>query len=251
MLAIMHQYTSYTILALSAVWALLGKAYLDSYLAGKPEHTLLFIPLVISIVVILSWRYYVHYIDDNMAQNYDRIISFEKVLFNNSNEVPSYSTLYNLVKSCDGSLESLLKTSHQSCYSQQQAIAKRLIENRLIGSRGQKTFDTVASVIIIILISCSSIIFYLNVLLTVSSTPDKIFYLTAYIGCVSIVLLALWILVQNPNGSVPIQRDPTTEQIIKIIENKPIYSKGDMTFNLLFVSVILIILISAFVVVLL
>lgn len=245
-LAIMHQYTNYAILSLSAIWALFGGAYLDSILTNKSNLILLIIPIAFSITVTLFWRFYAHIIDNKMAEDYNKIISLEKVLFKNHNEVPHFSALSGIITGCGSLLKPLLVENNLNCYPQQQEIAKKLIENRLIGDRGQKLFDIVASVVIFILtvMGYFSFIVYLNSQNHTDPVKNTIIYA---IFTVVLVLLPLWILHRNPNGRCPIQRNPTEKQIINIIENKPVYSNDDNTLLLLIIAILFIILFIAFI----
>lgn len=233
MVTIIHQYTNYTVLTLSAIWTLLGKGYIDSYLAQKPEPIFLFLPISISIFVIISWRFYAHFIDDDIAKNYNRIISLEKVLFASNENISKSSTLHNLVKNCP-SLEELLDKNDKKSYTQQQIIVEKLIKNRLIGTRGHFTFDFIASVIMIILIFCDLIIFIQSFYPT-----QGLFFGIIFASCTLILFLSILLLLTNPLGTAPVQRDPTEKQIIRIFKNQPVYRKVDSTIEILIFTILI------------
>jgi hypothetical protein len=240
MVGIIHQYTNYTIIALSAIWAFLGKSYFDSLNTKNPQTIFLQLAICISIIVILAWRFYAHKIDDDIAKNYKWIISNEKILLGSENLEPSYSTLNNLIKSCPN-LENQLINNNKKCYSQKEEIVSKLIDNRLIGTRGHFGFDLLASLYILIFTVIAWIITHLA---SPKTIIDGLFSEISFDAFAWILACVLLILLLNPTRKFPIQRDPTSDEIKVIIQKGEINEKRSTHIISIFIVTIVLFLIS-------
>lgn len=222
MLLIMNHYTNYIILSLSAIWALFGKAFLDS---SNSQGIFLIIAVNLTFFILISWRLYAHIIDNNIAYNYNRIIFHEKVLFHSDEQIPPFSTLRSLIKSCP-LLDAELIMHNKRCYSQQQDIVSKLIDNKLIGYRNHYGFDVIVSILIFIAVIIELIIFYsMSVTLSQMAKSKFVFSIDIYI---LLIILILYLLLFNPNRSLPIQRDPTIANIDDIILYGEIRKKSNI-----------------------
>jgi len=174
MLTIMHQYTNYIIIILAGVWTVFANVYLaslskfsvtdktalinetfSSYSLAKillnPNFGLI-IAFGITIIILISWRFYIHQIDNDFVQNYRKIIVFEKQLLGNPKEVPHTSTLYGLVSNVARiypQLDENLEKYNKKSYDQQSDFIWNLIDNGIIGYRGQKIFDVLSGLFIL------------------------------------------------------------------------------------------------------
>jgi len=240
MLTIMHQYTNYVILVLAGFWAFFvnsfqysktiisannssfstGQTNLSNFVLNitlaDPSNVLI-ITIAITIVVLISWRLYILYLDNGIVQNYKKIILFEKRLYGNTNEIPESSTLFSLVESVPN-LKTILIENNKNCYDQQSEVIFKLIENGLIGFRGQTIFNLLSSAAVIILMLIIDIIFCLNIHF-ISQFLNIIGTIIINLIIIGISLLILF----NPKNLIPfIQKDPKPNQILQILKPEKI-----------------------------
>ena len=239
MVGIIHQYTNIVGILLIGIWTILGKAFFDSLnhlqttqeqiffnMVFSPEPFLwLFLASSLTVVILIIWRYHIHYIDDDVAQNYRLILLNEKILYRNLDHIPETATLYNLInnlqKTCPKIMNKIINNS-QLATSKKYEIVSLLIEKKLIGTRGQIIFDSVSGTIIFIIMG-SQLIFFIHYYFKGEIGSFFQFCILAYY---IIVGLTLYLLFYNPNGLLPIQKDPTCTQIDEIVANGQIEYKS-------------------------
>ncbi len=101
---------------------------------------------LISIVLLVFWRYFAHYIDDDIAKNYSRILQIEKEL-----KIQKNCSIYpGLIRGIMGHLKNkqLLEEVSDLCSDQRIWLINQLYENKLMGSRGHRFWDGVSYIII-------------------------------------------------------------------------------------------------------
>jgi len=105
------------------------------------------IPLfaIITIGILLFWRYFAHYIDDDIASSYSRIMQLEKNL-----QVPQELSIYcGLIRKISKNGEFLTKANNLPRDAKIKLIDHLLREKRL-GYRGHDRWDLVAFVLILL-----------------------------------------------------------------------------------------------------
>lgn len=151
MLTITHQYNNYTILIISAIWAIAGKYLLDD----PTSLAVIGIALNISIGVILLWRYLVHEIDNDVAKNYSRLVFYEHALTGFQSTPNEQSIFYYLTKNFPGWKN---MTSRNSWENQYKAF-NYLCNQKKLGERGHQHLDKIAICTIIILLVIDVIVY--------------------------------------------------------------------------------------------
>jgi hypothetical protein len=147
MLTIMHQYTNYIVALLVGIWTIVGTIYAQN--SCKDLSLFFIIAINLSVLLILFWRYYVHYIDNDIAKNYPRLIYFEEALLGFKVTPLKCSILTGLIKKWPVSLKNKITTKP---IDQKYKIIENLVENKRIGYRGQLYFDITAFCLIGILL---------------------------------------------------------------------------------------------------
>jgi hypothetical protein len=125
---------------LSAIWGI--TSYID---ATNKVNTLPFLA-IISIFILLTWRCFAHYIDNDVASNYSRIMQFEKKL-----EVPQECSIFiglirGLVKNFNN--ENLRLEINNLCENQRIELINQLHQKNQLGYRGHFWWDIFALLII-------------------------------------------------------------------------------------------------------
>jgi len=127
-----HQSTIAVPSVLAAIWGIEG---------GLDNFQNVWILGIISIILLLIWRYHAHYIDNAIAGNYYRILQLEKKL-----EVPiEYSIYPSLIREI---------TDKEEPFTSSVLDTKKLIiidilwKEKKLGYRGHDTWDNVAYVLI-------------------------------------------------------------------------------------------------------
>lgn len=95
----------------------------------------------LSSIVSSSWRWYVGYLDNHIANLYPEIMLYEQIL-----GVPDYAGMNEYLSDQKEIEEVMTKLSKE----QQRQLVKQLVKNRQIGWRGHLPFDIAAIVVIII-----------------------------------------------------------------------------------------------------
>jgi len=109
---------------------------------------------LISIGLLLVWRYFAHYIDRNIASIYSHIMQLEKQL-----EIPRENSIFcGLIKKIIDPMKkklkpdkynSILKSAMDLCKDQRIKLIETLEENHNLGYRGHNIWDWVSYIVII------------------------------------------------------------------------------------------------------
>jgi hypothetical protein len=195
---------------LAAIWGI------DGY-----RNALILCP--ISIGLLLIWRYFAHYIDNDIAKIYIDIVKTENQL-----EVPPYLSLFNNLvdtltnnKKCSKNspqIDSLNQEIKQLCLDQKVRFFECLYENQKMGCRGHDRWDKVALIIITI---CSigfilSIRYFEVSIIQFFLFPQFFFILCSLSSLVIMILILCIVIVFTSNN---IQKNPTEEEIKSALFN--------------------------------
>lgn len=146
MIAIMHQYTGYVIISISLIWTVISIVFTLAYenkclSISQIIGVLSVIALNSSIILLMVWRYYIHYVDNEIVKNYPRLICFEHALigFPITSNCPS---IFNqLVQKIPCWKEWFEK--HDTNWDYQYYIIKQLVNSKRMGYRGHNLFDNI------------------------------------------------------------------------------------------------------------
>jgi hypothetical protein len=129
---------------LSAIWGI--TSYID---ATSKVNTLPFLA-IISIFILLTWRGFAHYIDNDIAGNYSKIMRIEDHL-----EIPEDCSIYRgLMHGITKSFDKQLQENAADLRNEQKIeLISRLNEEKLLGSRGHDKWDYFALFLIDIAIA--------------------------------------------------------------------------------------------------
>jgi len=242
LLTIMHQYTNYVTLILVGIWTIFTSVYLSKLselpLENKTVSTSdlfsnlflreilldpifgLMIALLISIAILIVWRSFIHQIDNNIAQNYRKIILFEKRLYGNPDQVPETSALHDLLSDlnriCPQIDNQLIKYDKKS-YNQKSEFVFKLIDKGLIGYRGQQIFDIGSGLLIIIFSIAFDWVTYLKY-----DFQNGIFIIVGIASLIPIFVGWVFLFGINITGQkiIPIiQKDPDCNDIEGVLKN--------------------------------
>jgi len=106
---------------------------------------------IITISILLLWRYFAHYIDDDIAGNYSKILQLEKNL-----EIPIECSIY------PGVLEKISKKDESHKKGKIEDVNIKLIDQlwkeKQLGYRGHDKWDKVAFVLIFLFFGLFNIV---------------------------------------------------------------------------------------------
>jgi hypothetical protein len=140
MIEIMHHYTNYVIALLLGIWTIVSAIYSQN--THSFQYNLLIIASIFSTILLICWRYYIHYLDNDIADNYKRLVFFEQILFGRGSIPRDQSTFYYLTNKLD-CWRKLIQNSLVD-WNDQYSLFCILVNNRRIGSRGQDQFDKIS-----------------------------------------------------------------------------------------------------------
>jgi hypothetical protein len=206
---------------LAAIWAI--------DIRGTPSENVCIL-CVISIGLLLLWRYFAHSLDDDVAKTYTQILDLELKLkiskeftirdrliddiwdSQSCEEIKSWQIKKRL--ECFFKLINIKKINAwkvnfpQLTYNQQISFLSKLIKDRKICSRGHNTWDILAFFLIIGIME-----FFLWSLVIESHLKNTVIHILCaqILSGIIIVLLMIFF-----NCITPIQKDPKTDDIIAI-----------------------------------
>jgi hypothetical protein len=198
MITIMHQYTNYVIALLIGMWTVVGTALFSTSILNLnivsisvPISFRVFILLIainLSFVLLTYWRLFIHFIDNDIAGNYPRLIYYEKTLLNsstpqNGEQIPINSIFYNITKKFEG-WDAKVQNSNFS-WEKKFNFFCYLVDHKKIGSRGQELFDgmTKIAIQIFLFIEVLMIIIYM---VSLFGTIDFPIYVLEFIVVVGV-----------------------------------------------------------------
>lgn len=117
---------------------------------GQKQDSISFIffwAAVISTSLILAWRFYVQYLDNEIAKNYKRIVYYEHLLFKFGNLPENQSAFHNITKEFTEIWETF--TAGRD-WDYQYRLFCRLIDLKRIGWRGHRELTAFSGVLIAI-----------------------------------------------------------------------------------------------------
>lgn len=141
------QVMNFAILTNVAVWTFSLQAYIDIFNREQFwAHSYIAAASTISIVLLVLWRWYTHYLDNTMCDLYPDLVFFEGKL----SCPPQYGTLAYL-KSSLGDIGKLLDTVPNE---QRPQVIRELVKDKLMGGRGHTVINslTLAAVIFLALL---------------------------------------------------------------------------------------------------
>jgi hypothetical protein len=156
MLTIMHQYTNYIIALLVGIWTIVGAIYAQN--PCKNLSWFLIIATNLSALLLILWRYYVHYIDNDIAKNYKRLVYYENILMGNPSMPHKQSIFQNVLNDLpywkaytQGKFDKNNQEKEKSLDKKYQTFCN-LVDAKRIGHRGQLYFDIAAYCLIVFLL---------------------------------------------------------------------------------------------------
>jgi hypothetical protein len=164
---------------------------------------------IISIGLLLIWRYFAHYLNDDIAKIYIEAVNIENLL-----HVPIRISLFsNLIetfqdKLCSGSdPEGLFQFIKNLAPGKRILFLNRLLDDKKMGARGHDLWDNLATLL--------SGIFFLVIITTFGVFPLLI----------AIIVGIVFILIMNPANY---QRDPTIFDLKEVKKNDGIADKREL-----------------------
>ena len=163
MITIMHQYTNYIIAILVGIWtvniSIASRLFYESNstIFSLSNSFLIIFTINLSVILLILWRYYIHYIDNDIVKNYSRLVFFENALANFKSTPNEQTIFYNLTKDFPGWIE-WIKLKNPDWNEQYEAFCN-LIKMKKMGPRGQEIFDKIAVYLIISLLFFEVVIY--------------------------------------------------------------------------------------------
>ncbi len=159
---------------------------------------------IISIGLLLVWRYFAHYIDNDVTSYYSQILRFEKKL-----EIPKEFSIYpgvisRILESLNN--KQLLENANELSLDQRIELIDQLYERKLMGYRGHDNWDFFAFFLI-----------FLNTALFFSLFAEM-----NYFTIILLVMLCIFFVVHIRECCyifMTVQRDPNYPEFYELIEN--------------------------------